>query len=62
MSNEPMMRDILIDGVDPDSPMIAITVPDCEHSSLVLNTGSSPFESWNVTCIARGTEAQESWI
>ena len=35
MSNKLMMRDMLIDGVDPDSPMIAITIPDCEQFSLV---------------------------
>ena len=31
MLKDPIMRAMLIDGVDPDSPMIAITIPDCEQ-------------------------------
>ena len=31
MLKDPMMRDMLMDGVDPDSPTIAFTIPDCEQ-------------------------------
>ena len=56
------MRDMLMDGVEPDSPTIAVTVLVREQFSLVLNTGSKPFANWNATLTAMGTEAQESWM
>lgn len=34
---------MLIDGVDADSPMIAGTAADFEHTSVSLNTDSTPF-------------------
>lgn len=34
MLKDPMTRDMLMDGVDPDSPMIATTIPECEQLSL----------------------------
>ena len=62
MLKDPRMRDMLMDGVDPDSPTMAITMPACEQLSPVLNTGSRPFENWDATWTATGTEAHESWI
>lgn len=38
---------ILIDGVEGESPMIAVTAAteDFEHKSVLLKTGSKPFAS-----------------
>ena len=35
MLKDPMMRDMLMDGVEADSPTIAITIPDCKQLSPV---------------------------
>ena len=61
MSKGPMIRDMLMVCVDPESPITVNTLPDCEHTSLLLYKGGA-FVNWKATCTAMGVEAQESWI
>ena len=62
MLKGPRTRDMLMDGVEPDSPTMAITIPDWEQlwSLPGLNSGSWPLESWKARRTATGTEAHES--
>ena len=55
-----MMRNMLMVGVEPDSPTIAVTVANPEHCSPVSNMGSRPLASWKATFTAIGTEEHES--
>ena len=56
-----MIRDMLMVCVDPESPITANTLPDCEHTLLLLYKGGA-FVNWKATCTAMGVEAHESWI
>ena len=62
MSKGPRIRDMLMDCVEPESPITAKTLPDCEHTLLFLYIDRGSFVNWNATCTAMGGEEQESWI
>ena len=62
MSKGPMIRDMLIDCVDPESPITANTLPDCEHTLVFLCIDRGSFVNWNATCTAMGGEEHESCI
>ena len=56
-----MILERLMDDVDPESPITANTLPDCEHTLLFLYKGGS-LVNWKAPCTAIGADEHESWI